>query len=250
MPSLASRHPSFTGRRIYIPTSRIRAAARRTAAATAIQARFRGRRTRRGLFRKPRSGGRPLVIPIKVGYSYDVVGTGAAFVNFDQDIGLHLAPAAFLARYEPIFDYIRINKARIEITCPYNIGQHAVGTQSLYRMWSKKAYSTAEVPPGSITEWLNMQSAKRTTFAGKNNSVNYYLTPAYETTVQPLNVAVTQLRLLYKQWQTIRPLPAAMTPHIGIIGQIHRLDGSVIGNTNVFKVNVTLYCQMKGIKQL
>lgn len=248
MPSL-SDHPGYRGK-ANLPPAFFRARARHRAAAT-IQRRFRARRgRRRGLFKLPKSGGRPLTIPIKVGYTYDVLGTGAAFVNFDQDIGLHLAPAAFLARYEPIFDYIRINKARIEITCPYNIGQHAVGTQSLYRMWSKKAYSTAEVPPGSITEWLNMQSAKRTTFAGKNNSVNYYLTPAYETTVQPLNVAVTQLRLLYKQWQSIRATPAAMTPHIGIIGQIHRLDGSVIGNTNVFKVNVTLYCQMKGIKQL
>ncbi len=117
-------------------------------------------------------------------------------------------------------------------------------------MWSKKAYSTAEVPPGSIAEWLNMQSVKRTTFSGTNNSVNYYFTPAYETTVQPLNVGVTQLRLLYKQWMSIKATPAEMTPHIGILGTIYRMDGSVIGNTNVFKVNVTLYCQMKGIKQL
>ncbi len=202
------------------------------------------------LFRQPRAGGRSLICPMKVGYTYDVIGTGAAFVNFDSDIGLHLAPAAWFTRYEPLFDYVRINKARIEITCPYNIGQHNVGTQSLYRMWSKKAMSTAEVVPGSITEWLNMQNAKRLTFAGQNNSVNYYFTPAYETTVQPLNVAVTSLRLLYKQWQTIRTTPGAMTPHIGVIGQIHRLDGSVIGNTNVFKVNVTLYCQLKGVKQL
>ncbi len=208
------------------------------------------KRGRKKLFRKPRAGGPSLQIPIKVGYTYDVIGTGAAFVNFDADIGLHLAPAAFLARYEPIFDYIQINKARIEITCPYNIGQHAVGTQSLYRMWSKKAYSTAEVPPGSITEWLNMQTAKRTTFSGRNNSLNYYITPAYETTVQPLNTGVHSLRLLYKQWQSLKPTPAEMCPHLGFIGQMVRLDGSAIGNTNVFKINVTLYCKMKGVKQL
>lgn len=202
------------------------------------------------LFRAPRPGGQALITPMKIGYTYDVVGTGAAFLNFDSDIGLQFAPPAWFTRYEPIFDYVRINKARIEITCPYNIGQHNVGTQSLYTMWTKKAYSTSEVPPGSITEWLNLQTAKRTIFSGRTNSVNYYLTPAYESTVQPLNVAVTQLRLLYKQWQTIQTTPGAMTPHIGIIGQIHRADGSAIGNTNVFKVNVTLYCQLKGIKQL
>ncbi len=208
------------------------------------------RRVPRGIFRKARPGGRSLVIPIKTGYQYDITGTGASFLNFDSDVGLHLCPPDFFSRYEPIFNYIRINKCRIEITCPYNIGQHMVGTQSLYRMWSKKAISTAEVPPGSITEWLNMQNAKRSTFSGTNNSVNYYFTPGYETTVQPLNVAVTSLRVLYKQWQTIRATPGAMTPHIGILGQMHRMDGSVIGNTNVFKVNVTLYCQLKGIKQL
>ncbi len=211
---------------------------------------YRRHRRKARLFRQPKPGGRSLIVPIKVGYTYDVIGTGAASLDFRQDVGLNRAPAAFLARYEPLFEYIRINKCRIEITCPYNIGQHNVGTQSLYRMWSKKAFSTGELMPGSITEWLNMQTAKRTTFSGRTNSLNYYFTPGYETTVQPLNVAVTQLRLLYKQWQTLKPTTAAMTPHIGILAQMVRSDGSVIGNTNVFKVNVTLYCQMKGIKQL
>jgi len=209
------------------------------------------RRNRKArLFRVPKAGGAALIVPIKVGYTYDVIGTGAASLDFRQDVGLNRAPIAFLTRYSAIFEYIRINKCRIEITCPYNIGQHNVGTQSLYRMWSKKAFSTGELMPGSIEEWLNMQNAKRTTFSGKNNSIDYYFTPGYETTVQPLNVAVTQLRLLYKQWQTIKPLQLNMTPHIGILGQMVRLDGSPIGNTNVFKVNVTLYCQMKGLKQL
>ncbi len=230
--------------------TRSRATANRHATRRALST-WRKRRGKRGLFRVPKPGFGQLTVPIKVGYQYDMIGTGAAFLNFDADIGLQLCPASFLTRYEPIFDYIRINKARIEITCPYNIGQPGIGTHpSLFRMWSKKAYSTAEVPPGSITEWLNMQSAKRTTFSGRTNSLNYYLTPAYETTVQPLNVAVTQLRLLYKQWQSIKPTPAEMTPHIGIIGQMVRLDGGPITNSTVFKVNVTLYCQMKGVKQL
>lgn len=203
------------------------------------------------LFRAPRVGGRQLVIPMKVGYSYDKIGTGAAFLDFDNDVGLHLAPADWLTRYQPVFEYVRINKVRVEVTCPYNIGQPGIGTHpSLFRFWSKKAMSTSEVPPGSLTEWLNMQNAKRTTFASKTNSFSYYFTPGYETTVQPLNVAVTSLRVLYKQWQTLKPTPAEMTPHIGIIGQMHRLDGGPITNSTVFKVNVTLYCQLKGVKQL
>lgn len=195
-------------------------------------------------------GLKPLTVPMKIGYTYDIIGTGASFVNFDQDLGLDKAPAAWFTRYEPIFEHIRINKAAIEITCPYNIGQHMVGTQSLYRMYYKKAFATAETPPGSITEWLNMQSSKSQIFSGRKNSVNLYFTPGFESRSQPLNAANTSLKLLYKQWQTIQPTPGAMTPHCGFIGQITRLDGSIIGNTNVFKVNVILYCDVRGIKQL
>lgn len=194
--------------------------------------------------------GRPLSIPLKCGYSYDVTGTGAASLDFRQDVGLHRLPADWFTRYYPTFDFVRINKVRIEITCPYNIGQSGVGNQSLYRMWHKKALTTAETPPDSLTEWLNMQTARRTTFSGRTNSVNFYFTPAYESTVQPLNTAVTQLRLLYKQWQTIQDAPAKMTPHIGVLGQIHRMDGGAISNAHVFKVNVTLYCELKGVKEL
>lgn len=220
-------------------------------AATKIQRAFRARRrAKRTGYKKPIAGGRSLVLPMKVGYQYDVTGTGAAFLNFDADVGLHLAPPAWFTRYEPIFDHVRINKVRIEITCPYNIGQHNVGTQSLYQLWYMKASETAEVPPGSITEWLNMQRAARKTFSGRTNSVSLYYTPGFESRAQPLNAANTSLKLLYKQWQTIQTTPGAMTPHLGMIGQIVRLDGSVIGNTNVFKVNVTLYCELKGIKQL
>ncbi len=192
----------------------------------------------------------PLVIPLKCGYSYNVTGTGAASLDFRDSIGFHRMPADWFTRYEPIFDYVRINKVRIEITCPYNIGQSGVGNQSLYRLWYKRALSTAETTPDSITEWLNDQKASRKTFNTVTNSVNLYWTPGYETTVQPLNVAVTSLRLLYKQWQTIQATPAAMTPHIGALAQVHRLDGGAISSAHVFKVNVQMYCQLKGVKEL
>lgn len=207
------------------------------------------------MFRAPRAGGNALTIPLKCGYATEFVGTGSSFVNITNapgslPIGFPSMPAAWFNRYEPIFDYVRINKVKVEITCPYNIGQHSVGTQSLYQLWSKKASSTTEAVPGSLTEWLNMQNAKRITFSGRNNSHTIIFTPAFETTSQPLNVGNTQLRLEYRQWQSIKALPTEMTPHLGIIGQIHRLDGSVIGNTNVFKCNVTMYCQLKSVKQL
>lgn len=207
-------------------------------------------RRRRGGYRKPKPGGRQLVLPLKTGYTYAVTGTGHSYVNFDADVGLQLCPPEWFTRYHPIFEYVRINKIKIEILAPANIGQDAVGTQSLYQMWSKKAMSTSETPPDSISEWLNVQNAKRTTFSGRNNSVVFYYTPAYETTVQPLNTAVTSLRLLYKQWQSVQDTPAKMTPHIGILGSISRLDGSIISSGNVFQVNVQLYVQLKGVKEL
>ncbi len=211
----------------------------------------RGRKAR--LFRAPRAGGAPLVIPLKCGYAGEVVGSGNSFVNFDLTnipIGFPSMPAAWFTRYQPIFDYVRINKVKVEIFCPYNIGQHNVGTQSLYQVWSKKATTSAEAMPGSLTEWLNIQNAKRQTFSGRTNSLVYTFVPCYETTDQPLNVANTQLSRVYKQWQTIQTTPAAMTPHIGILAQVHRMDGSTLGNTNIFKFNVTMYCQLKSVKQL
>ncbi len=125
-----------------------------------------------------------------------------------------------------------------------------IGPPSLFRLWSKKAFATDELVPGSITEWLNMQNAKRSTFSGRHNSVNYYFTPGFESRAQPLNAVNTSLKLLYKQWMSMVATPAEATPHIGFIGQIVRLDGGPITNSTVFKVNVTLYCQLRGIKQL
>lgn len=192
----------------------------------------------------------PLVVPIKCGYSYNVIGDGSASVDFRDTVGFNRMPADWFNRYEPIFDYVKINKVRIEICCPYNIGQSGIGNQSLYRLWYQTALTTGETCPDSVTEWLNSQRAKRMTFNSNTNAVNLYFTPKYETTVQPLNVAVTQLRTLSKQWQTIQTTPAAMTPHIGALAQVHRLDGGAISNAHVFKVNVTMYCELRGLKEL
>lgn len=208
------------------------------------------RKGRKGvvLYKSPRN---PLAIPLKCGYDYAVIGTGAASLDFDDTLGFHRMPAAWFNRYQPIFDYVRINKVRIEINCGYNIGQPGIGTHpSLFRLWYKKALSTAETPPDSITEWLNDQKASKKTFAADKNSVNLYWTPGYETTIQPLNVANTQLRVLYKQWQSIQTTPGAMTPHIGMLAQMHRLDGGPITNAMSFRVNVTMYCELKGVKEL
>lgn len=228
-------------------TSRLRA---RRAART-IQRTFRRRRGRRSrLFRKPRAGGQALVVPLKCGYQYSLVGTGASQIQLDQEVSLSNMPATWFARYGPQWTHIRINKVRIEVTCPYNIGQHGVGSQSLYKIWSKKAISTAETPPSDLQEWMNMQNARRDTFRGAHNSVNYYFTPAYESNAQPLNTPVTQLRLHYKQWTSMPTAAAQCIPHIGIIAHIVRTDGSVLDNTNIFNVNVTLYTQCRGLVQL
>lgn len=210
--------------------------------------RFRGRKAR--MFRAPKAGGRALIVPLKCGYQYTLTGTGSAIVPLDSTVGLESLPPAWFTRYSALFQHIRINKVRIQVTCPYNIGQHNVGTQALYKIYSKKANSTAEVPPGDITEWLNLQNTKQSTFRGSHNAVNYYFTPGFEETAQPLNTPVTQLKILYKQWMSVPTAPAQCVPHIGILGHIVRMDGSVISNTNIFKVNVTLYTQCKGVLQL
>lgn len=201
-------------------------------------------------YRKSRTG--PLVIPMKVGYSYVKVGTGAAVLNFGPDpVGFSQMPNNdWLARWSASFDYVRINKIRMEITCPYNTGQSGIGQQSLYRMWYKRALTTAETVPDTHDEWLCDQRAVRKTFNSNTNSINLYWTPSYESTVQPLNTAVTQLRTLSRQWQTIRPTAGAMTPHIGALATLYRLDGGNIETTNSFRINVTMYCELKGAKEL
>lgn len=217
-----------------------------------VFAKIRARRKGRG-FRRPIPGGASLVLPIKVGFTDELLGNGTSYINLNgatHNADMTKAPADWFTRYEPIFDYIRINKIKYEILCPYSIGQHGVGTQSLYQLWTKKAQTSGELAPGSQTEWLNMQNAKRTIFSGRKNSITLWYTPGYETTVQPLNTAATSLRVLYKQWQTIQDAPTKMTPHIGILGTISRIDGSTMANTNVFKINCTMFCSLKGIKQL
>lgn len=223
---------------------------RQRRAAVVLQKAWRRRRGRRTGFRRAIPGGGPVVIPLKCGYSYQAIGTGTAVVPLDATVGLGSLPPAWFTRYSAIFQHIRINKVRIEVTCPYSIGQHAIGTQSLYKIWSKKATTTDETPPSDITEWMNMQNAKRSAFRGVHNSVNYYFTPGFEETAQPLNIAATQLKILYKQWMSFPTAASQCVPHIGIIGHIVRMDGSNISNTNIFNVNVTLYTQCKGILQL
>ncbi len=227
-------------------TKRIRA---RRAART-IQRVYRRRRRGARLFRRPRAGGRALVVPLKCGYQYVLAGTGTSSVPLDNDVSLANMPSTWFTRYGPQWQHIRINKVRIEITCPYNIGQHGVGTQSLYKVWSKRAFSTAETPPTDLQEWMNMQNARRSTFRGAHNAVNYYFTPGYESNAQPLNTPVTQLCLHYKRWTSMPTATAQCIPHIGMIAHIVRTDGSIIDSTNKFNVNVTLYCQVRGLVQL
>lgn len=200
------------------------------------------------LFRAPRAGGASLAIPFKCGYQYVVNGSGTSSVPIDQEVGLqYMLNPDWYNRYSPIFDWVRINKVRIEVTCPVNIGQGpSVSGSTLYRMWSKKASSVNETPPGSNNEWLNMQNAKRTTFNTKTNSVNYYFTPAFEA---PQGATIAK-RLMYKRWFEFPSGPTGCIPHIGIIAHIVKMDGATISNAEKFNVNVTLYCQFKGVKQL
>ena len=210
--------------------------------------RRRGRIARKmKLFRAPKAGGNQLVVPLKCGYQYVVVGSTAASIPIDQEVGLqYMINPGWFNRYHPVFDWVRINKVRIEITCPINIGQTGVSNSSLYRVWSKKASSIAETPPGSNNEWLNMQNAKRTTFSSKTNSVNYYFTPAFEA---PQGATIAK-RLMYKRWFECPSGPTGAIPHLGVIAHIVRMDGGTIATTEKFNVNVTLYCQFKGVKQL
>lgn len=221
---------------------------RRTTTAAKRRAPARNRRFR--LFRKPRAGGGPLVLPLKCGYQYTVTGTGSSpKVDIDQDVGLQYMLSTWYTRYSAMFQYIRINKCRIEITCPYNIGQHAVSDGTLFKVWSKKAGTTAEVPPDSLDEWLNMQNARRDSFSGTHNSVNYYFTPSFQDQAGP--VANTyQQKQMYKQWMIVPTSAAVSVPHQGVIAQIVRMDGTNIDTNAHFNVNVTLYCQLKGLKQL
>ncbi len=199
------------------------------------------------LFRQPKAGGQSLVVPLKCGYQYTVQGTGAASIPIDQEVGLqYMINPGWYNRYAPIFNWVKINKCRVEVTCPVNIGQTGVSNSSLYRMWSKKASAISETPPTDNNEWLNMQNAKRSVFSSKTNSVNYYFTPAFEA---PQGATIAK-RLMYKRWFEVPSGPTGAIPHLGIIAHIVRMDGGTLANTERFNVNVTLYCQFKGITQL
>lgn len=237
MPKLSLFKPQFMGR---TRANRMRRAAR------TIQRAYRYRRKAR-LFKRPIPGGRSLEIPLKCGYQYTVQGSGASHIPIDQEVGLqYMLNPDWFNRYHPIFDWIKINKVRIEVTCGVNIGQTGVTNSVLYRMWSKKASSIAETPPTSNNEWLNMQNAKRSTFNAKTNSVNYYFTPAFEA---PQGATIAK-RLMYKRWFELPSGPTGAIPHLGIIGHIVKMDNSTIASGEKFNVNVTLYCSVKGIKQL
>lgn len=241
MPKLSLFRPQFMGRTL---------ANRQRRAARVLQRAWR-RRPRKGrLFRKARAGGGPMIVPLRCGYQYQLIGSGSSVVPLDAQVGLADLPAAWFARYSSIFQEIKINKVRIVIQCNYNIGQHGVGTQSLYQIWSKRATTTAESPPNDITEWMNLQNSTKKVFRGAQNSVSYYFTPRFEEVAQPLNVPVTQLKNVRARWMTMPTASAQCVPHIGLIAHIMRGDGSVIDNTNVFTVSVTLYTQCKGILQL
>lgn len=209
--------------------------------------RYRRERGKMKLFRAPKPGGRSLVVPLKCAYRYVVAGTGTASVPIDQDVGLqYMINPDWYNRYSPIFSWIKINKVHISVVCPYNIGQQGVGGNSLYKMWSKKADTTAETPPTNELEWMNLQNSKKSIFRGKDNSVNYYFTPAFEA---PQGATIAK-RLMYKRWFEMPTGPTGAVPHIGIIAHLFKVDGSTISNAEKFNVNVTLYCQVKGIKQL
>lgn len=240
MPKLSLFKPQFMGRTL---------ANRRRRAAQAVQRAYRRHRYRkggRGLYRKPRSGGGAAIIPLKCGYQYQLVGTGASSIPLDQEVGLqYMLNPDWFNRYSPLFQWVKINKVRIEITSPVNIGQTGVSNSSLYRVWSKKAGSIAELPPSSNNEWLNLQNSRRSVFSSNTNSVNYYFTPFMES-----QGATFAKRQMWKQWCEMPTGPTGAIPHGGIIAHVVRMDGGVLESTDKFNVNVTLYCQFKGIKQL
>lgn len=189
-----------------------------------------------------------MIVPLKCGYQYTVQGNGTTpNIPIDQEVGLqYMLNPTWFNRYHPIFEWVRINKVRIEVTSSVNIGQHGVANSSLYRLWSKKANSISEVPPGSNNEWMNLQNAKKSTFNTKTNSVNYYFTPAFEAP----QGATTAKRLMYKEWFENPSGPTGCIPHLGIIGHIVRADNANLTSTETFNISVVLYCQFKGLKQL
>ncbi len=198
------------------------------------------------LFKRAHPGGSSMIVPIKAGYTQVVAGTGSIRLDMDKIVTLGNLTTDWFNRYHPIYDWVRINKARIEIIAPYNIGQFGVGGGSLYQIYSKKASSISELVPGNKNEWINMQNAKRSTFSTKSNSVNYYFTPAFEAP----QGATTAKRLMWKRWFEMPSGPTQTIDHLGFLASIYKVDETAITTNEKFQVNVTLYCQFKGIKQL
>lgn len=215
---------------------------------TRVTKRYTNKLGRNLVFRKAKAGGRPLIVPLKASYQYTLSGGGSSpVINFDYNASMaNLPNPDWFSRYYPMFQMVRLNKVRFKIICPYNIGQANVGRATLYKIWSKKATTLGEVAPGNETEWLNMQNAKQTVFSSKTNSLNYYFTPYYEA---PQSATVAK-RLMYKAWWEMPNGPTQCVEHGGMIGSIMAVDGQNIAATEKFTVQVTLYLQFKGLKQL
>lgn len=204
-----------------------------------------GRRAK--LYRAPVAGGAAVIFPLKCSYMSTVSGSGTGVINLDLNTTLgNLPNPDWFNRYYPLFQLVRINKVRIKIICPYNIGQAQVGRSTMYKCWSKKATTLAETPPTTETEWLNMPNAKQKLFSTKSSSLEYFFTPYFEA---PQGATVAK-RLMYKQWFEMPNGPLQCVDHGGIIAAIMAVSGGNIETTEKFVIQTTLYCQFKGLKQL
>lgn len=204
-------------------------------------------RVPRAGFRRAKSGGAPIIVPLKCAYQTVLSGTVSPALNIDLNATLASMPNPdWFSRYYPMFQLCRINKVKFKIICPYNIGQANVGRATTYKIWSKRATVIGETPPGTETEWLNMQNAKQKLFNTKSMSQTYYFTPFFEAP----QGATTAKRLMYKQWFEMPNGPTQCIEHGGMIASIMSVDGKNIEATEKFTIQVTLYCQFKGLKQL
>lgn len=205
------------------------------------------RRRKPRIYRQPKPGGNAIIFPLKCSYMSSVSGSGTGKIDLDLDITLgNLPNPDWFNRYYPLFQLVRINKVRVKIICPYNIGQAQVGRGTLYKCWSKKATTLTELPPTSETEWLNLPNAKQKIFNSRSNSLEYFYTPYFEA---PQGATVAK-RLMYKQWFEMPNGPTQCVDHGGIIASIMAVSGANIETTEKFTIQTTLYCQFKGLKQL
>ncbi len=186
------------------------------------------------------------IIPMKFGYVQNISKTGTAspFFNTTVNLGLgYMENPDWYNKYHPMFQWVRINKARVEIQCPYNIGQQGVGGQSLYHAYWKTQQIPAETHPNDEASWLTVQSKKEGVFSGRKNSLSMYITP-----YQFNQGATVSKRKLYKEWNEVPAGPTGAIDYNGCLLAINKLDGSNISSAESFKLKITLYLQFKGIK--